>query len=185
MKNLLLSLTCLLCICTSFGQTPVNFYINYQTGLSDKEGCKDIVVEMPGKSAHDIYTSIAFNVGLIYNNPAEVMYGVEDRLVTVAGTDSNLCHVGSESWRTSYLLRFVIKDGKILILCPSVRLRQSSLSSQQISFTDFINQYWYNKATDTWAAAEDANMLKCRQGINDLINEILGITPLGILPDQW
>lgn len=60
---------------------------------SDPNGKKDIVVNFPGKTAREIYTMIAVNIGVLYYQPSEVMYGVQDALISVSGHSSDFCRM--------------------------------------------------------------------------------------------
>lgn len=56
-------------IVSSIAQNPIEYRINSYYGFSDPNGNKDIVVEFPGKSAHEIYTMMAVNIGVLDYEP--------------------------------------------------------------------------------------------------------------------
>lgn len=171
-------------------QKPVDLRINTVYGFSDPDGNKDIVVNFPGKTAHEIYTMMAVNIGVLYYEPDEVMYGVEDTFISVCGSDNDFCRSGDNKWSAKYILKFIIKDGKVLLLNPSIKsLKTKDNSSysyyKELDFIDFINQYWYNKETQQFITAESTNRRLCQDNITDIINIILGIKPMKSVPENW
>lgn len=176
-------------IFTAISQSPVDFRINASYGLSDPDGKKDIVVSFPGKTAHEIYTMMAINIGIMYYQPAEVMYGVQDALISVSGHMSDFCRNGDQKWSAKYDLKFVIKDGKVLVLNPTIRNltedKTPSYSAKRLEFVDFVNHYWYNRELGQFVSSESGNMSLCESAISRVANQILGITPLGLLPVNW
>lgn len=177
-------------IATVIAQKPVDFRINASLGFSDPNGSENIVVNFPGKSAHEIYTMMAINVGVMYYDPDEVMYGVQDALISVSGYSSDFCRNGNQKWCAKYDLKFVIKDEKVLVLNPTIRNLKEKTTSKlsainQLSFIDFINQYWYNRELEQFVSTESNNMSLCESEVNRIANQILGISPLGIIPTNW
>ena len=72
-------------IVPTIAQNPIEYRINSYYGFSNPNGNKDIVVEFPGKSDHEIYTMMAVNIGVLYYEPEEVFYGVSDAFISVGG----------------------------------------------------------------------------------------------------
>lgn len=56
-------------IVPTIAQNPIEYRINSYYGFSDPNGNKDIVVEFPGKSDHEIYTMMAVKIGVLYYEP--------------------------------------------------------------------------------------------------------------------
>lgn len=162
----------------------VRFTINTDHGFSTTDGSLYAIVEFPGKSAHDIYNMMATNIGLWYYQPQEVMYGVEDRFISVTTSESNFCSNGSQTWSAQYFLKFLIKDGKVLVLSPKVR-EVSANYSTKMKFTEFITKYWYDSTNQTFIESEQNNMILTEIVVNSTINTILGIISIDIVPDQW
>lgn len=176
-------------IVPAIAQNPVEYRINANYGFSDPNGKKDIVVNFPGKTAHEIYTMMAINIGIMYYQPAEVMYGVQDALISVSGHMSDFCRNGDQKWSAKYDLKFVIKDGKVLVLNPTIRNltedKSTLYSAKRLEFVDFVNRYWYNTEVGQFVSSESGNMSLCESAISRITNQILGITPLGLLPVNW
>lgn len=191
MRKIVLILTLFLSVISAAqAQTAVDYCVNNGCGLSDSNGKKDIVVYFPGKSAHQIYTLMATNIGVLYNDPGEVMYGVDDAFIAVRGHSDDLCTTGSQKWSANYTLRFVIKDEKVLILNPSITLKSKDYSlkktvGREIDFVDFINQYWYDNNTGQFISSESQNMRSCELEISGIVNYILGILPSNTIPTNW
>ena len=119
------------------------------------------------------------------------MYGVDGEYISVYCTDTDFCKFGDTACKGRYKLSFFIKDGKVLVLIPSVqtvsvRTGAVTLRTQEFSFTDFIMGYWYDAATGTYKSSEAGNMKDCENAVNRTINTILGITPLNnTIPTDW
>ncbi len=190
MKKLLFAICIAIsAIFPAISQNPVDFRINASYGFSDPDGKKDIVVSFPGKTAHEIYTMMAINIGVMYYQPAEVMYGVQDALISVSGHMNDFCRNGDQKWSARYDLKFIIKDGKVLVLNPTIRNlaedKTTLYSAKRLEFVDFVNRYWYNREVGQFVSSESNNMSLCESAINRVTNQILGITPLGLLPTNW
>ena len=189
MKKLIVLCIAISAFVPANAQKPIDFRINASLGFSDPDGNKNIIVNFPDKTAHEIYTMMATNIGILYYEPNEVMYGVQDALISVSGFSSDFCRNGAQKWSAKYILKFIIKEGKVLVLNPKVLNltdnKTMSLSAQKLTFVDFINKYWYNRELGQFASSESTNMSLCESEINSVTNRILGITPLGILPTNW
>lgn len=182
----------LLMMAVAFGaaaQQPVKFVLSSGahcfTGLPEKKDY--IVVDFPGKSAHELYNMIAVNVGMMYYKPCEVMYGVQDAFIAVYNYEDRFCRPGSQNYfSANYTLRFAIKDGKVLVMYPLIQnLKQGvGLGASSMSFFDFVHTYWYKNGD--FVNAENDNMVACETMINNLINQLLGLRGYsGELPSDW
>lgn len=170
----------------AFGQKAVEFRINPEFGFSDPEGKKDIIVNFPGKTAHQIYTMMAVNIGQMYYNPAEVMYGVEDQFISVCGYSSDFCQAGGFQFSAKYSIRFLIKDGKVLVVNPDIYSISSgnyASSRREFTFPDLIKKYWY--ANGQFISSESNNMSACEANMSRVVNKILGIEPVYRAPVNW
>lgn len=187
---------CLIALCFAINtilpviaQQPVDFRINASFGFSDPNGSQHIVVNFPGKTAHEIYTMMAVNIGVMYYEPEEVMCGVQDALISVSGHSGDFCRNGDQSWSAKYHLKFIIKDEKVLVLNPTIREltanTQPTWSAKKLGFVNFINQYWYNRELEQFVSSESSNRALCTSEINKIVNQILGIRPTGIIPETW
>lgn len=190
MKRILCILCLVICaIVPAIAQNPIEYRINANYGFSDPNGKKDIVVNFPGKTAREIYTMMAINIGVMYYQPSEVMYGVQDALVSVSGFSSDFCRNGDQKWSAKYDLKFIIKDGKVLILNPTIRnlTENKALSNlaSKLSFVDFVNRYWYNQEVGQFVTSEANNMSLCESEISRITNQILGLSPIGFIPENW
>lgn len=58
---------------------------------------------------------------------------------------SDFCRAGDQKWSAKYILKFVIKDEKVLVLNPSIRnlieVKPSLLASTKLEFLTFVNAY--------------------------------------------
>ncbi len=190
MKRILFTLCLVICaIFPAIAQNLIEYRINANYGFSDPNGKKDIVVNFPGKKAREIYTMMAVNIGVLYYQPSEVMYGVQDALISVSGHSSDFCRNGDQKWSAKYDLKFIIKDGKVLILNPTIRNltedRALSKIVSKLSFVDFINRYWYNQEVGQFVTSEASNMSLCESEISRITNQILGLSPIGFIPENW
>lgn len=190
MKKLTFVLVLMIGAISAFAQKPVDFRINTESGFSDINSNQNIVVEFPGKSAAEIYNMMAVNIGELYYAPQELMYGVPGEYISVSCNVADFCKAGTTTWKGRYKLSFVIKDGKVLVLKPSVQevsvmRNASTLRAEELSFTDFIMGYWYDKAAGKFKSSESDNMKNCESGVNKTINMILGIIPLNTIPANW
>lgn len=176
-------------IVPAVAQNPIDFRINTTSGFSDPDGNKNIVVNFPGKTAHEIYTMMAINIGVMYYEPNVVMYGVPDALISVSGHSSDFCRNGDQKWSAKYDLKFIIRDEKVLVLNPTVRnlteVKSPSFSANNMGFIEFINLYWYNRELGQFVSSESNNMSLCESELSRITNQILGIRPLGIIPKDW
>lgn len=178
-------------ILPAIAQNPIEYRLNSNYGFSGPNGKKDIVVNFPGKTAREIFTMMAVNISVLYYQPSEVMYGVQDALVSVSGYSSDFCRNGDQKWAAKYDLKFIIQDEKVLILNPIIRnltlTERRSLSNltSNLSFIDFINQYWYNREVGQFVLSEANNMSQCESEISRITNQILGLSPIGIIPENW
>ncbi len=170
-------------------QKPVKLKINNWYGFANESGEKDFEVTFPGHTSHDIYSMMAINIGLCYYEPDDVMYGVEDKLICVVGSNNNFCQNGFQTWTGKYTLRFMIKDGKVLVLCPSIKqITQNGvelLKQKKMSFTDFISTYWYDKDNGDFNETEAHNMDRCENEMARIINMILGLIPVNAKAQDW
>ena len=92
MKKLIVLCIAISAFVPANAQKPIDFRINASLGFSDPDGNKNIIVNFPDKTAHEIYTMMATNIGILYYEPNEVMYGVQDALISVSGFSSCLLY---------------------------------------------------------------------------------------------
>lgn len=189
MKQLLVIIAICCGVVFASAQKLVEYRINTNYGFTDPDGNKNVVVEFPGKSAHQIYTALAINIGLMYNKPNDVMYGVEDELITVSGYSNEFCKAGGNTWSARYSIIFRIKDGKVLVHNPSIYSLTSNgypiTNRKTLDFKDLIRQYWYDDNTGKFLVDQSKNMEACEARIMDIVNMILGVFPSGEIPSEW
>jgi len=109
------------------------------------------VVEMPGKTAHQLFMNILENVASVYNNPKEVLSTVEDRSIVVNGFVKDITE-----WKVvekrftlrfkvslNYKLSFQVKENKIRVNAPIINIiREMDMSNFKIR--DITPGYYFN-----------------------------------------
>ena len=78
-----LTLILLFCPILVFAQDLVTFKLTPQATFVTASGEDFVVVPFDGKSAHEIYQTLASNVGSVYNAPSKVMNVVEDASIKI------------------------------------------------------------------------------------------------------
>ena len=58
-------------ILTAIAQNPIEYRLNSNYGFSDPNGKKNIIVNFPRKTAREIYTKMAVNIGVLYYQPSD------------------------------------------------------------------------------------------------------------------
>lgn len=114
-----------------------------------KDGKEYVVVEYDGKTAHELYQMIAANIGSVYNDPSQVMSGVEDVSIKVRAIYPNILTkklIFNFDGRAYYQIEFKFKDGKIRIDAPYIE-ETVIFDTQPPKSDNFyrIISKWYNK----------------------------------------
>lgn len=178
MKKLLM-LVMLVLSATAIAQDKVQFNLT-PIGSFITDGGEDfVVVPFEGKSAHEIYQTLATNVGSLYNDPSKVMSGVEDASIKVRGYSSNLClkkAILTFGGGGHYQLEFKIKDGRVRVSAPYIE-NQISFDTQPISYGEFrhIVSKWYDKKTGEPKDKNKTDIFRVENQINRIVNSILGL----------
>ena len=189
MKKIIFVMLLILGCGSIFSKDPVELRINTAKGFLSPNEKDFIVVEIPGKSVHQIYVDMAVNIGLLYVKPNEVMYGVEDKYISVRAHSNNFCNTDTITWEAYYKLEFLIKDEKVLVFMPSVESVEQKnvpfLQKQKMSFPELITKYWYDKSIGKFIPSENNNMIACEDDMVRTINMILGFRQIKNIPEGW
>lgn len=155
----------------------VAFKLTPQATFVTENGEDFVVVPFEGKDAHQIYQTLASNVGSLFNDPSKVMSGVEDASIKVRAYCSTLCQkkvLLTFNGGGYYQLEFRIKDGRVRVSAPYVE-NQIAFDSQPISYGDFptIVSKWYKKGELKDKNKKDVMLVELQ--LNATINGILGL----------
>ena len=114
-----------------------------------KDGKGFAVVEYEGKTAHELYQMIASNISSAYNDPSQVMSGVEDTSIKVRAYCASLVQkkmIFTFNGGGYYQLEFKFKDGRIRVNAPYIE-REIVYDSQPPQYANFydIVAKWFKK----------------------------------------
>lgn len=193
MKKFLLFLL-LVCPVLVKAQELVNFNLTSEATFVNPEGENFEIVPFEGKSAHQIYQTLAMNIGTLYNDPSKVMSGVDDASIKIRAYCDNLYNQSvlgiSHCWQGYYQLEFRIKDGRVRVSAPIIEndIKCPSLSSNAIggntgNFAYVVKKWFKNGKLKEKDAPKAINL---ENQMNALINAILGLTgPTSTANEDW
>ena len=92
--------------------------------IATVDGSKYYIVQMPGKSAHELYTSAYAYVLTHYNLAKDVMSKIDDEMISIHCTSLVSCNSSPKDYHPSTFVEMHIviyfKDGKIRIDPPMI-----------------------------------------------------------------
>ena len=180
-----LTLILLFCPILVFAQDLVTFKLTPQATFVTASGEDFVVVPFDGKSAHEIYQTLASNVGSVYNAPSKVMNVVEDASIKIRAFSPSFFKqkiIGVPiEFGLYYQLEFRIKDGRVRVSAPY--FEDDNEVGDIGNFAKIVKKWFKNgqvkeKETKTVAGLE--------LYINGIINSILGLTGrTSNIDDDW
>ncbi len=155
MKHILLSLVAIFATFLPVAaQNPVKLKLDRTVGIVGPNGNSNIVIKMPGKSAHEIYQTIALNVGQNIDLSRAKPYSVEDKFfsISIDSGSEPLFESAEANLYGSMVIRFNINDNEVTILDlnDGIRLAKCVTNSpnpvsEEMNFYEFMNKYWLDK----------------------------------------
>lgn len=186
MKKLLAMMLMLLPMLAG-AQELVNFVLMPDGTYQTEDGKDFVVIPFEGKTAHQLYTMIATNVGSVYNDPSKVMSGVEDVSIKIRAYSPNLCSkkvVLTHNGGGYYQLEFKFKDERIRISAPYIE-NKIEFNTQPASygyFRDIVSK-WYKNGVLKEKNKKDYDAIVSQ--INTIINAILHISTVQDATEEW
>lgn len=173
----------LVCPILAFAQELVTFKLTPQANFVTASGEDFVVVPFEGKSAHEIYQTLASNVGSVYNDPSKVMSGVDVASIKIRAFCDNIYLqkvMGiPHQWEGYYQLEFRIKDGRVRVSAPIVEndikcpsLSQNAFGGNTGSFSHIVGKWFKNGQPKE---KEQKNIDNIETQMNYPINAILGL----------
>lgn len=106
-------------------QEHVRFILNENGEYRTKDGEDYVVVPFEGKTAKEIYNEIVSNVFSFYNDPNEVMSGLDGVSIKIRAISNKIVYahptlMGRKRHSGYYQLEFKIKDGRVRVSAPHV-----------------------------------------------------------------
>lgn len=166
---------CLICS----AQDIVLFHVTPTGSFISQNGEDFAVVEFEGKSAHEIFQTLASNASSIYNDPSKVMSTVDDASVKIRAI-TEICKnkglgITIGAWLGYYQLEFRIRDGRVRVSAPIIEpyLKDSNFKKPDRKYIGFVQGLFKDGVVKEKKKDEyDALNLK----VNSIINMILGST---------
>ena len=189
-----ITLLLLVCPILAFAQDLVSFKLTPEGSFTTASGEDFVVVPFEGKSAHEIYQTLASNVGSVYNDPSKVMSGVDDASIKIRAFSDNLYVqkvMGiSHAWEGFYQLEFRIKDGRVRVSAPHVErditcpsLSSNAIGGNKSNFPFIVKKWFKNGEVKEKEAKHVANV---ENQLNGAINAILGLAgSTSKVDDDW
>lgn len=190
MKKLLLIVALLMPFLIS-AQDAVQFLLT-NNGLYKAENGEDyIIVPFDGKTSHQIYQELASNINSIYNNPSEVMTGVEDASIKIRAISNDVVRARlmglGQSESGYYQLEFRIKDGRVRVSAPYIEPQVWTMTNKGHSYSDFASlvKKHFNKdgSLKDGKRAEDYAIVVSK--MNAVINAILNLSAVQEVNEDW
>ncbi len=174
----------------AMAQDLVHFVLMPDGTYQTEDGKDFVVVPFEGKTAHQIYQELATNVGSVYNEPSEVMSGVEDASIKIRAHSDDLIRnrlmgIG-QSFGGYYQLEFRIRDGRVRVSAPFIEEKvgfwmNGSYNSNKFVF--FVKKHFKNGKLKDGKRAEDYNIVVAK--MNGIINSILHTSTVQDAQDDW
>ena len=135
------------------------------------------IVPFEGKSAEEIYQTLAANIGSTFNDPSKVMSGIESSYIKIRAYSPNIMSIkimGIRHFLEGYFqLEFKIRDGRVRVSSPFVerQLRLDTDATITKSYTKEIKKYFKNGVVKE---NKKDDLLLLETNMNVIINAILG-----------
>lgn len=174
----------------AIAQNLVTFKLTPHSTFATESGEDFIVVPFEGKTAHQIYQTLASNVSSLYNNPSKVMTGVEDASIKIRALSENMYtnkFMGTSGHVAAYYqLEFRIKDGRVRVSAPYIE------DTATFHMYGSDNEGAFRRVSKKWfkdgevKAKHKAQITEVENNVNSLINCILGFTgSSSSIDDDW
>lgn len=155
----------------------------YQTA----DGKDFVVVPFEGMTAHQIYQELATNIGSTYNNPTEVMSGVEGSSIKIRAYSDFLWlnkFLGiPHRWGGFYQIEFRIKDGRVRVSAPYVEdVSMDTLPLQKHAYGSLVKK-WFKKGELKEGDKEKYDAVVAH--MNNIIARILFTSDTIEAVDEW
>lgn len=174
-------------------QEKVNFVLMPNGTYQTEDGKDFVVISFEGKTAHEIYQELAMNVASTYNDPSEVMSGIDDSMIKIRAYSkcivSYMSLAGSQTCSGYYQLEFKIRDGRVRVSAPYIEetvIHTAPFggdSNTEYRFQSLTKKYFDKNGELKQNRKEDYDAVVAK--MNDVINRILYSSSIQDADEDW
>lgn len=178
-------ITVLLLICPllAFAQDLVSFKLTPEgtfTTISDEDY---MVIPFEGKSAHEIYQTLASNVGSVYNDPSKVMSGVDDAsikirsIIPISQKIDKIFMLGDVLIEVNGYMQYEIriKDGRVRVTAPYIENDIWIDGGASGNFRNLVSQWFKPEKKEKKRVENEKKITELEMRVNSVINSVLGL----------
>ena len=176
----------------AWGQELANFVLMPDGTYQTEDGKDFVVIPFEGKTAHQIYQELASNVGSTFNDPSNVMSGVDDASIKIRAYSDNLVmakpfgFVKDQPYGGHYQLEFKIRDGRVRVSAPIVEEDVEYISYDHKrydgTFSKLVSKYFKNGVLQE-KKKKNYDAMVAR--MNSIINRILYTSTVQDANEDW
>lgn len=182
MKNLLIYILIVLPI-FAFAQGTISFKLTPQATFSTASNEDFIIVPFENKSAHEIYQTLASNIGSLYNNPSKVMNGVEDTsikirsIIPISQKTTKVIMLGEVLIEINGFIQYdiKIKHGRAKVSAPFIENYIWIDGGASSNFPNLVSQWFKHEKKEKKRMENMQNIIELENRVNTIINSILGL----------
>ena len=178
-----ITLLLLVCPILAFAQDLVSFKLTPEGTFTTASGEDFVVINFEGKSAHEIYQTLASNVGSVYNNPSKVMSGVDDAsikirsIIPVSQKIDKIFMLGDVLIEVNGYMQYEIriKDGRVRVAAPYIENDIWIEGGASGNFRNLVSQWFKHEKKEKKRIENEKKIAELEMRVNSVINSVLGL----------